>query len=77
MQAPSAVPKRRKATVTAAAGVAGVVGEARDFAVAMAKIADDTKATDLSVLHVEPLVSWTSYMVSKLRTAASTSHHAS
>ncbi|WIA39265.1 hypothetical protein OEZ86_005386 [Tetradesmus obliquus] len=29
----------------------------------MAKIADDTKAADLSVLHVEPLVSWCSYMV--------------
>lgn len=27
------------------------------------QIADDTKAADLSVLHVEPLVSWCSYMV--------------
>lgn len=49
---------------TAAAGSATLVrNEALDFAMAMAKVADDTKATDLSVLHVEPLVSWTSYMV--------------
>ncbi|KAF6258583.1 hypothetical protein COO60DRAFT_1518046 [Scenedesmus sp. NREL 46B-D3] len=41
----------------------GCVDESRDFAIAMAKIADDTKAADLSVLHVEPLVSWCSYMV--------------
>jgi hypothetical protein len=31
------------------------------------QIADDTKAADLSVLHVEPLVSWCSYMVSFLQ----------
>ena len=37
--------------------------EARAFAVAMAQACDDTKAADLLVLHVEPLVSWTSYMV--------------
>lgn len=29
----------------------------------MAKVADDTKCQDIVVLHVEPLVSWTSYMV--------------
>jgi ribosome silencing factor RsfS/YbeB/iojap len=37
--------------------------EARNFALAMAKVASDVKVQDLSVLHVEPLVSWTSYMV--------------
>lgn len=37
--------------------------EAREFAVAMAKVADDTKAQDLLVLHVEPVISWTSYML--------------
>jgi len=37
--------------------------EARNFAVAMAKVASDVKVQDLSVLHIEPLVSWTSYMV--------------
>jgi hypothetical protein len=35
----------------------------RDAAVAFAKVADDTKATDISLLHVEPVVSWTSYML--------------
>ena len=35
----------------------------RSCAVALAKVADDTKALDISVLHVEPVVSWTSYMV--------------
>eukprot|EP00877_Chromochloris_zofingiensis_P007496 jgi/Chrzof1/29/Cz01g00300.t1 len=29
----------------------------------MAKVADDTKAQDLLVLHVEPVISWTSYML--------------
>lgn len=56
--------KARSVVVAAAADVAETAIEARDFAIAMAKIADDTKATDLSVLHVAPLVSWTSYMVS-------------
>jgi ribosome silencing factor RsfS/YbeB/iojap len=37
--------------------------QAREFAVAMAKVASDTKVQDLVVLHVEPLISWTSYMV--------------
>jgi len=37
--------------------------ESRSFAVALAKVADATKALDISVLHVAPLVSWTSYMV--------------
>lgn len=55
---------RLRMATTAAAGSATLVrNEALDFAMAMAKVADDTKATDLSVLHVEPLVSWTSYMV--------------
>lgn len=35
----------------------------RSCAVALAKVADDTKALDISCLHVEPVVSWTSYMV--------------
>lgn len=34
-----------------------------DFAIALAKMADDTKCQDIVVLHVAPLVSWTSYMV--------------
>eukprot|EP00879_Flechtneria_rotunda_P011605 GHRR01012122.1.p1 GENE.GHRR01012122.1~~GHRR01012122.1.p1 ORF type:complete len:233 (+),score=64.67 GHRR01012122.1:527-1225(+) len=38
-------------------------GDARSFAVTMAQIADAVKAEDISVLHVEPLVSWCSYMV--------------
>lgn len=33
------------------------------FAVAMARIADDTKGQDIMLLHVEPLSSWTSYML--------------
>lgn len=33
------------------------------FAVALAKAADETKCSDLVVLNVGPLVSWTSYMV--------------
>lgn len=32
-------------------------------AIAMAEIANDTKGEDITVLHVAPLVSWTSYMV--------------
>lgn len=34
-----------------------------DFAIALATIADETKADDISLLHVAPLVSWTSYML--------------
>lgn len=37
--------------------------ESRDFAVAMAKVGWDTKAEGIRVLHVAPLVYWTSYMV--------------
>lgn len=37
--------------------------ETRDFAVAMATIANDTRGSDISVLHVEPLIYWTRYMV--------------
>ncbi len=38
-------------------------GDSREFAVAMAKIAHETKGEDILVLHVAPLVYWTSYMV--------------
>ena len=34
-----------------------------DFATALATIADETKCEDVSLLHVAPLVSWTSYML--------------
>lgn len=51
------------AAAAEAPSTSGRVDDSREFAVAMAKIADDTKAADLSVLHVEPLVSWCSYMV--------------
>ena len=37
--------------------------DSRDFAIAMAKIADNTKGKDIMLLHVEPLTSWTSYML--------------
>lgn len=37
--------------------------ESRACAIAMAKIAWDTKAEDVTVLHVAPLVYWCSYMV--------------
>ena len=37
--------------------------ETRDFALAMATIANDTRGSDISVLHVEPLIYWTRYMV--------------
>lgn len=47
----------------AAAAQATSDSSLRNFAVALAKAADDTKALDISVLHVEPVVSWTSYMV--------------
>ena len=40
--------------------------ESRDFAVAMARIAHETKGSDIMVLHVAPLIYWTSYMVSGL-----------
>ena len=39
------------------------VTDSLSFATAMAKVADDTKAKDLMLLHVEPLSSWTSYML--------------
>jgi len=53
------------AAVAAAAAAADDTSQEdlRSCAVALAKVADDTKALDISVLHVEPLVSWTSYMV--------------
>jgi len=38
--------------------------ESRDFAVAMAAIANETRGSDISVLHVAPLIYWTRYMVS-------------
>lgn len=38
--------------------------ESRDFAIAMAEIAHETKGSDIIVLHVAPLIYWTSYMVS-------------
>lgn len=41
--------------------------ETRDFAVAMATIANDTRGSDISVLHVEPLIYWTRYMVRCMR----------
>lgn len=37
--------------------------ESRACAVALARVAWDTKADDISVLHVAPLVYWCSYMV--------------
>ena len=37
--------------------------DSEDFAIAMAKIADNTKGKDIMLLHVEPLTSWTSYML--------------
>jgi hypothetical protein len=40
--------------------------ESRDFAVAMAGIAHETKGSDIMVLHVAPLIYWTSYMVSDM-----------
>lgn len=40
--------------------------ETRDFAVAMATIANDTRGSDISVLHVEPLIYWTRYMVCRM-----------
>ena len=38
--------------------------ESRDFAVAMAAIAAETRGSDICVLHVAPLIYWTRYMVS-------------
>lgn len=35
----------------------------RDFAIGMAKVADDTKCEDIVVYDVQKLVNWTSYMV--------------
>lgn len=39
------------------------VDDGEFFAVKLAKIADETKCADVVVLHVAPLVSWTSYML--------------
>mmetsp|Transcript_30503 Transcript_30503/g.78910 ORF Transcript_30503/g.78910 Transcript_30503/m.78910 type:complete len:223 (-) Transcript_30503:67-735(-) len=48
-------------------GIAGAsaedVGDGEQFAVAIAQEADMLKGKDIVVLHVAPLVSWTSYMV--------------
>lgn len=41
--------------------------ESRDFAVAMARIAHETKGSDIMVLHVAPLIYWTSFMVREAR----------
>ena len=57
---PSASPA---AAADPAADDAAADAAARDFAAALARVADDTKAQDVSVLHVAPLVSWTSYFV--------------
>lgn len=51
------------AASAAAAAETGSDNGLRSAAIALAKIADDTKALDISVLHVEPIVSWTSYML--------------
>lgn len=37
--------------------------DSRDFALALVRVAIDTKALQPLVLHVAPLVSWTSYLV--------------
>lgn len=37
--------------------------ESRDFAVAMARVGWETKAEQIRVMHVAPLVYWCSYMV--------------
>ncbi|MEW5301999.1 MAG: hypothetical protein WDW38_008632 [Sanguina aurantia] len=37
--------------------------EARAFAIAMAKVADGTRCTDIVVLDVAPIISWTSFLV--------------
>lgn len=39
------------------------VTDSLEFGMAMARIADDTKGQDIMLLHVEPLSSWTSYML--------------
>ncbi|GBF95408.1 hypothetical protein Rsub_08370 [Raphidocelis subcapitata] len=65
-----AAPRRPRAGAAAPAAVAAAAAAAdtddavsEPFAVAMAKVADDTKVQDLVVLNVAPLVSWTSYFV--------------
>ena len=40
--------------------------ESQDFAVAMAVIANETRGSDISVLHVAPLIYWTRFMVRQL-----------
>lgn len=37
--------------------------DSRAFATAMARVASDTKGGDVMLLHVAPLVYWTSYML--------------
>lgn len=37
--------------------------ESRNFSLALAKVASDTKGGDVTLLHVAPLVYWTSYML--------------
>ena len=39
------------------------VTDSQTFAIAMATVGDDTKGKDIMLLHVEPLSSWTSYML--------------
>ena len=46
-----------------AAALSPADDEARELALAIAGVAADTKAGDVAVLHVAPLVYWTSYMV--------------
>ena len=52
------------ATASEAQALADGDQESRDFAVAMAAIANETRGSDISVLHVAPLIYWTRYMVS-------------
>lgn len=62
------IDRKHALRVAAAAAPAAALGSSKvdnlqSCAVALAKIADDTKALDISLLHVEPIVSWTSYML--------------
>lgn len=63
-------PARQVATAAAPVHVAAAASTAatssssfRDCAVTLATVADATKALDVSVLHVEPIVNYTSYLV--------------
>ncbi|KAI7835951.1 hypothetical protein COHA_010150 [Chlorella ohadii] len=49
--------------VAASSNGAEAEDDSRDFAVAMAKIAWETKAEDILLLHVAPVVYWTRYML--------------